>query len=107
MMCSERLCGGSAASDGRLNPENSGEISALHIDSGGEGENESAVLPTRARMRRRRENERLTMNQSEVETPPSEWRSGAEGQPRSETHALASRVEDDAAPVAREYLLPW
>lgn len=52
------------------------------------------------------ENERLRMNQSEVETAPLEWLSRAEGHPRSETHALTLREEDDA-PVAREYLLPW
>lgn len=34
------------------------------------------------------ENERLMMNQSEVETLALEWLSRAEGQPRSETHAL-------------------
>lgn len=52
------------------------------------------------------ENERLTMNQSEVETPPLEWLSRAEGHQRSETHALKLRVEDGAL-VAKEYLLPW
>lgn len=46
------------------------------------------------------------MNQSEVEMAPLEWRSRAEGHPLSESHALISRVEDNAL-VAKEYLLPW
>ena len=52
------------------------------------------------------ENESLTMNQSEVETLALEWLSIAEGHPRSETHALTLREEDNAL-VAKEYLLPW
>lgn len=56
--------------------------------------------------RRDGENKRLTMNQSEVETPLLEWMSRAEGHPRSESHALTLTVEDDAL-VAKEYLLPW
>lgn len=48
------------------------------------------------------ENKRLTMNQSEAETTPSEWLIRAEGRQRSKTLTFTLRVEDDA-PVAKEY----
>lgn len=62
-------------------------------------------LSDRAKMGETGENERLTMNQS-WRWGLLEWLSGAEGHPRSETHALTMRVEDDAL-VAKDYLLPW
>lgn len=50
------------------------------------------------------ENERLTMNKSEVETTLSEQLSCAEGRQHSDTHTLTSRAEDDA-PVAKECMV--
>lgn len=55
-MKGQRLCWGSASGEGRLYPGNRGEILVLrHI--GWIGENESAVLPTRARRREQKIND--------------------------------------------------